>query len=560
MKSFLHLGRCAAGALALCWSGWLVAGQAPWPDAPFKYFARQQPLPVVLHDFATTFGVQLELGPDIAGQVSGDYATSSPREFLNVLSTSYGLDWYYRDGVLHVEKSLATITRVLHVGLAASDVGVLKEQLIGLGVFEPRFGWAEFPQRGVVIVSGPQAYVKEIATIVDALGTAPSDGRQVRIFRLQNARAEDYAFSYHDHQVVTPGVATLLRSLAAGSMAEQQAIPSSGALSVARPQTLRPLPILLSQAEIGAAAAGDPSIPAGAAPAATIPTPVTSASAGGDVSVHAGLNVLTPVIEADPRLNAVIVYDAPEKMPIYEALIQQLDAGRPQIEIEAMIVDVDTDSIDTLGVAWEGHAGDAKFGFGGAVRNQATILSINTDSFVARLRALSIKGHAHILGRPSVLTVDNLAAVLSVSETFYARTSVDGGGRGNVGMGAVVPITTGTMLKVIPRLVEEGSRRDVSLAVEIEDGQIRRDPRQNANVLPTVMESQINTQTVVHEDDSLLIGGYFMDSGSDEQQSVPGLSRIPLLGALFRDKHTDQHRSARLFILRPHVVMTPVAG
>src|SRR6202034_4291431 len=102
--------------------------------------------------------------------------------------------------------------------------------------------------------------------------------------------------------------------------------------------------------------------------------------------------------------------------------------------------------------------------------------------------------------------------------------------------------TTGTMLKVIPRLVEENSRRDVSLAVDIQDGQIRRDPRQEPGALPTVMESQINTQTVIHEDDCLLIGGYFMDNSSEEEQRVPGLSRIPVLGALFRDKHTDQHR------------------
>jgi type III secretion protein C len=555
MKLFLRTICCLCGALALCWSGLVHADQAPWPDVPFKYFARQEALPTVLHGFATTFGLQLEVGPDVEGTVSGNYATATPREFLNSIASSYGLEWYAQGGVLHVEKSLATITRVLHVGLAASDVGALKEQLINLGVFEPRFGWAEFPQRGVVIVSGPQAYVKEIVTIVDALGTAPSDGRQIRIFRLENARAEDYAFSYHDQHVVTPGVATLLRSLAMGSMAEQQAIPSTGALSVAHAQSARPLPSLQPLAGIGALL-GDQS-----APSAATTTPAgLSASGGGDVSVRAGLNVLSPVIEADPRLNAVIVYDAPEKMPIYESLIRQLDAGRPQIEIEALIVDVDTDSIDTLGVAWEGHAGDAKFGFGGS-RNQATILSINTDSFVARVRALSTQGHAHILGRPSVLTIDNLAAVLSTSETFYARSSLGGGGgQGGVGAGAVVPITTGTMLKVIPRLLEENSRRDVSLAVEIEDGQIRRDPRQDPGALPTVMESRINTQTVIHEDDSLLIGGYFMDNDSEESQRVPGLSRIPVLGALFRDKHTDRHRSARLFIIRPHVVTTPVAG
>ncbi len=544
MKPYSRLIRGLVVILSVCGSGWLHAAPAPWPHAPFKYYAREHALPDVLRDFAMTFGMQLDLAPDVQGRVTGNYSAPTPTEFLNALASSYGFDWYYRDGVLHVSRSVESTTRVLHVGTATGDVSSLRAELISLGVFEPRFGWAEFPQRGVVVVSGPLPYVKEISTIVNALGTAPSDGRQVRIFRLQHARAEDYGFSYHDQQVVTPGVASLLRNLAAGSLAEQAAVPSSGALSVAPPAVAaKPVPIVQKPA-------------AGAAQADA--AQVSASAPTGDVSVHAGLNTLSPVIEADPRLNAVIVYDAPEKMPIYEALIQQLDEGRSQIEIEAMIVDVDTDSIDTLGVAWEGHAGSVSYGFG-TPGTQGTILSINTNSFVGRIRALATTGHARILGRPSVLTVDNLVAVLSVSETAYARTTA-GGDRGGGAVGALVPITTGTLLKVIPRLVQESGRRDVSLAVEIEDGQIRRGLGQEQGTLPTVRESRINTQTVVHEDDCLLIGGYFMDSDDVVEHRVPGLSRIPLLGALFRDRHKDSSRSARLFIIRPHVVVTPVAG
>jgi type III secretion protein C len=564
MMSYARRFRCCWLVLALFWSGWSCAGDSPWPEVPFKYFARQYPLPRVMNDFANTFGLKLELSPLVEGQVSGDYSAATPAQFLNAITSSYGLDWYYQDGVLHVGKSLEWVTRVLHVGLVGRDVSSLKAELSNLGVYEPRFGWAEFPERGVVIVAGPLSYVNEVTSIVTALGTTPSDGRQIRIFRLLHARAEDYTFTYHDQRVVTPGVATLLRNLAAGSISEQQYSPSSGPLTVASAGA--ELPVLSTLARMPTAAVlpgvlGAPAGNAGTSPADARPNNDTAHAAPNEppASSHAGLTVLTPVIEADPRLNAVIVYDAPEKMPIYEELIRQLDAGMPQIQIEAMVVDVDTDSVDTLGVDWEAHAGDASFGFGGG-NNQATLLSIHTSSFVARLHALASKGRARILGRPSLITLDNLVAVLSLSETFYARVSGGGGGGGGRGggvgsSGGLVPITTGTLLKVIPRLVEENGRRDVSMAVEIQDGQIHPSGHSGEDSLPTVSESNINTQAVVHEDDSLLIGGYFMDNDSDQEQGVPGLSKIPLLGALFRDKHSQHSRSERLFIIRPHLVM-----
>src|SRR5262249_35064732 len=155
--------------------------------------------------------------------------------------------------------------------------------------------------------------------------------------------------------VVTPGVATLLRSLAAGSIAQQAENPSSGPMSVAATvmQTAPEAAALGESGDMSGSAGGGSALAqimpraAGtsmgmgssgmACVAAGVPGMVVNAvSPAGKGSVNAGLNSLTPVIEADPRLNSVIVYDAPEKMPIYEALIRELDAGTPQIQIEAM--------------------------------------------------------------------------------------------------------------------------------------------------------------------------------------------------------------------------------
>ncbi|WP_129778584.1 type III secretion system outer membrane ring subunit SctC [Peristeroidobacter soli] len=540
MMSYLRKFRWIGCAVLLVWSTSICFAAEPWPAAQFKYYARQSSLVRVLSDFASTFGIGLALDPEVEGKVTGDFSARTPTEFLNSLASSYGFNWYWQAGVLYVSPARDWVTEVLHVGMTASDVSALKAQLSGLSVFESRFGWAEFPERGIVIVSGPASYVGKISSVVGSLGTGPSDGRQLRVFRLQNARADDYTFEYQGQRVVTPGVATLLRNLAAGSMASQYENPSTGPLSVA-PSVIEPVQAIPPLT--GEGAAGTPPLPSGGQPVS-----------GGKVAVTAGLNALSPVIESDPRLNSVVVYDAPEKMPIYEALIRELDAGRPQIQIEAMIVDVATDKIDTLGVAWRAGGGSVSGGFGGGGNGEGTILSVNTDGFFARVRALVTEGNARILGRPSVLTLDNLSAVLSLSETLYTRVSGLREDRKGGSYGALVPITTGTLLKVIPRLVDENGRRDIALAVEIQDGQIQRDSKDSEETLPSVRQSAINTQAVVRENDCLLIGGYFMESDNLVERRVPGLSRVPLLGALFRDKSGEHKRSARLFVIRPMVV------
>lgn len=570
MMSVLRRLRWIGCALVLAWSSSTCLASEPWPAAPFKYYAHQTSLVRVLSDFSTTFGIAIALNPQVDGKVTGDFAAHTPTEFLNSLASSYGFNWYCQAGVLYISPAQEWATDVLHVGMTASDVSVLKAQLTNLGVFEPRFGWAEFPGRGIVIVSGPDSYVSKISSIVGKLGTGPSDGRQLRVFKLQNARAEDYTFSYQGQNIVTPGVATLLRNLAAGSMAQQSQNPSTGPLSVA-PSALTPLqPIAPMNGEGGMMS---PTSQSGAkamttsliqspplAPSGAASAPAPAQIPGAKVAVTAGLNELSPVIEPDPRLNSVIVYDAPEKMPIYEALIRELDSSRPQIQIEAMIVDVATDKIDSLGVAWRVGGGSVSAGFNGGGNSSGTILSVNTDAFFARIHALVTEGEARVLGRPSVLTLDNLSAVLSLTETQYARVSSGGGDRkGGGSYGSLVPITTGTTLKVVPRFVDENGRSDVAMAVEIQDGQIQRDEDQSPDMLPTVRESAINTQAVVQANDCLLIGGYFMESDTRETRSVPGLGKIPVVGALFRSKSGEHKRSARLFLIRPTIVPTSSA-
>ena len=555
MKSVLfRLVRQALLVPMIFAAGMSQAAPAPWPNAPFQYFARQFTLTRVLGDFANAFGLKLQLSPAVNGQLNGNYSAATPTQFLDTLAASDGLTWYYQGGVLYVDRASESTSRTLHVG--RDEIGTLKAALGSLGVFDGRFGWGEFPDRGIVIVSGPPAYVRMVSATVDelGLGAGPAVAEEMRVFPLKHARAEDREFSYRDQQVNTPGVASILRGLMGGGAGAL----GTTTLAMAPPAATVAATSPLSGAGTPRRADADGS----AAPAAGGPMPASEA--GARPASASGRRV---IIEADQRLNAVIVRDAPERMAAYESLIRQLDVPTPLIEIEATIVDVNTDKVDQLGVNWAGRKNGVTAGFGdvsadptsttltlakGTNINQASVLANTAGFFLSQVNALASRGEARILGRPSVLTVDNLVAVLDLSETFYVRTS---GER----VAQLTPVTTGTLLKVTPRIIEEGGKRMVQLVVDIEDGSVQRDAQSQVDSLPTVLQSNISTQAIVMEDDSLLIGGYTLDSDSSQRDKVPLLGDLPGIGALFRTDSQDRTRRERMFLIRPRIVQNPAS-
>jgi type III secretion protein C len=520
-------------ALWLPAAGALAAPPAPWSEAPFSHYAENTPLDKVLGDFAAGFSLRLELGDEVSGTVNGRFNARSPSEFIDRLGGVYGFVWYVRQGTLHVVRANQVVSRALAV--PPGSLASLRKALTEMGVIEPRFGWGELPEQGVVLVSGPPQYVATIEQTLALLPRSPG-GQQVAVYRLRHASVDDRRILYRDREITTPGLATVLRNLISG----QGGAPSETLAAIAAP--LRGI-------------TGDASPAAAPATAAAAPRPVNLQQAR------------APSLQADSRLNALIVQDVPERLPVYEKLIAMLDVPTALIEIEALIIDINAQRLEELGIAWGGRSGGVAFGFGnpstalasgalslvsgGKTVTPATV-SVDTGNYlVARIRALESKGDAQIQSRPSILTVDNVGALIDLSETFYIRTA---GER----VATVTPVTVGTTLRVTPRVVEQGAGqgRVVKLVVDIEDGAIQD---RTVDTLPTVRRSVVNTQALVNEDATLLIGGYRTDQKVSNNERVPVLGAIPLLGALFNTRTADVQQRERLFMIRPRIVTLPAA-
>ena len=528
-----------------------TAAPVPWQEATFTYIADNQDLSKVLGAFARTFGLELQMSSAVSARrdvVNGKLTTTNPTEFLNQLSSTYGLQWFYYGGTLYVSRNFENATR--SIGANGISLANFRKALTELGIVETKFGWGEVPDRGVAMISGPPAYVDLVAWAVATL-PLPQPEQQIRVFRLRHAQVNDRVISYRDQQITTPGIATILINLTSPDNTRgQNASSGLGALSNQVSAIAAPLKTLSSA---GDNKSGEPS---------------RSESGGqeGQNQSHGAQQQVRPrsVIQADPRLNAIVIRDTAQRLQIFEELIALLDVPSRLVEIEAVIVDVNSSRVSELGIDWGARVGGVAGGFGtpslapdaftatavvGTNVSPTTVIPNAGNFLMTRIRALEGIGDAKVVSRPSVLTVDNLGALIDLSDTFYVQSV---GER----VANVVPISVGTTLKVTPHIIESGGMSAVHLVVDIEDGAIQ-DDRKFQN-LPTIRRSVIGTQAVMGVRESLLIGGFNSESNIKETNAVPWLGNIPFFGAFFRKKTSTLKKTERLFLITPKIVAEPI--
>lgn len=552
------MARAAAAALAMATAPYAHASPPPWSDAPYNYYAdKSMPLATVLREFASSFSLTLDLSPQVSGHVNGRFQARNPTEFLNQLGGVYGFQWFTHAGTLFVSRSSEMSTASLTA--SGASIAAMRQALTSLGVLDPRFGWGELPEQGLALVSGPPAYVTLVKNTVASLPLV-AGGQQVAVFKLKHASVDDRTMTYRDRQITTMGLAQVLRNLVSGGSASVPGVNSDAIERLAAPLRASGHPQAGPLKPLDTRMAASPALSGGA--------PAAGSEADGAKTQDAGNAVATsrrmPSIQADSRLNALIIQDSPDRLPMYKALIDQIDVPTALIEIEALIIDVNSTRLDELGIAWGGRKGGLAAGFGDVSSNSNAIsisaagrgsgISTNTtildagNYLVSRIRALEGIGEATIQSRPSILTLDNTGALLDLAETFYIRTS---GER----VASVTPITVGTTLKVTPRFIDLAELGPtVQLDVDIEDGQIQDRTVDN---IPTIRRTTVSTQALVGENQTLLIGGYNTQYFTQQNNRVPVLGAIPVLGALFSHKVNNMQARERLFLIKPRLVTLP---
>jgi type III secretion protein C len=533
------------------------SAEVAWKNANFIYLAQDKPIAELLREFCGSQELACVISDQIKEKMSGR-VNSKVERVLPQLASMYGLMWYYDGVVIHINTSGESKSAT--VQLRYVTPAQLTAALARMKIFDSRYP-LKFDESGaVVLVSGPKRYVELVEEVAISLDVkaATTDSRDrranvtLKVFPLKYAWAQDLSISSGAKEIVIPGVASTLRRLTAGD----SGIGASSSPQTTGVFTSTNLPKLKGK---GLSEGSTRNESTNRNDAVAVDTPITNTHS----QQSAAMMDHGTRIDIDLGTNSILVRDHPDQMAKFAELIAALDVAPRLIQIEASIVDISTDALEDLGIDWSQSQNDFIFGRGrqttaptesiartlaegaaGQVAGLRTVLGNAGSYFLARVNLLARNGKANITSRPSVLTMNNLEAVIENSRTFYVRVAGDR----EVDL---FNITAGVVLRVTPLIVDEGDHKRIKLAVRIEDGSLLAE---QVDRIPVVERHRLSTQAIIGEGESLLIGGHTRESVVQGDSRVPGLADIPIAGVLFRGKKVTTVKTERLFMITPRLV------
>ncbi|MGD9561629.1 MAG: type IV pilus secretin PilQ [Pyrinomonadaceae bacterium] len=281
-------------------------------------------------------------------------------------------------------------------------------------------------------------------------------------------------------------------------------------------------------------------------------------------------------VEVDGRTNTLIITDVRENIDAIRQLVTLLDQPEPQVEIEARIVvatrtfsrDVGVQisglvlgnganppggvfQTGTIGVpATSGIPNATTNGLGAETVNTALGLTtgiLGTVRINALITAGEEKGQAKVIATPRVTTLNNRKAEIKSGIKIPVTTVQPGAGSGDFAVATTEYVDVPLKLEVTPQITDVGT---VILNVTAENSSIAP---LVAGTAPAINTQSMQTEVTVPDGGTTVVGGVLSDSESEGVNRTPGLSRIPLIGHLFKRKNVGRDTAEILFFITPRI-------
>lgn len=251
------------------------------------------------------------------------------------------------------------------------------------------------------------------------------------------------------------------------------------------------------------------------------------------------------------RGNCLIARDRRDNLEVIARLLSDLDQPVPQVHIEAQIVSISQEAKRRLGIKWGydnlstrnpvtstidlsvAHSSNLAVGF---LRNN---LNLSVD-----LQALQQDDQLHILSAPRILVLDGSTAEIKQGKEvpYVAQTTnlINTSFR-----------EANLSLKVTPRVMNEDF---VNLDVVVTNDSV---DQSTSGSEPLINRQSITTNLFLANESTVVIGGILLKSEDNQSGSVPGISRVPLLGNLFKNSEKIRENSELLVFITPRIVRMP---
>jgi len=269
------------------------------------------------------------------------------------------------------------------------------------------------------------------------------------------------------------------------------------------------------------------------------------------------------ILSVDTRTNMVIMTDTAEKIEHAREIIQRLDMVTPQVLIEARIVEVTSIFSREIGIQW-GLDADANISssLGGIwgydtginlpvldVKGPAGTLGFQFSRIFgtpllidARLSAIESTGEGKIISAPKVMTLNNKKALIKQGrEIPYSIIGTDGMVQTNFK-------EVDLRLEVTPHVTPDDR---VTLSVLITNDEVAEF---SVDGIPSIATKRAETELLVNDGETIVIGGILKSGDSEFSDSVPGLGKVPVLKWLFKRDRKTSSKEELLIFLTPRIM------
>lgn len=159
-------GRLVSGMVAALAALFLLPakGQPPgWSDSTYSFFLDDVAVSELLSDLGSREGIPVSVHASVTDTVSARFEEIPAADLFDRIVSAYALQWYYDGHILHVDRVVNSASETIQ--LTGTSVSAFRQHLEELGVFDERFYWGGVDAEGVLVVSGPHAYVERVAQL-----------------------------------------------------------------------------------------------------------------------------------------------------------------------------------------------------------------------------------------------------------------------------------------------------------------------------------------------------------------------------------------------------------
>lgn len=288
--------------------------------------------------------------------------------------------------------------------------------------------------------------------------------------------------------------------------------------------------------------------------------PISYSDANKEVLPHLQ-NIITPArgsVSVDSKNNQIIITDTADVIKKAQEITNQIDKVTSQVIIEARVVEVSESFSKELGFSWSADVGpikinDGKFNaFGTVAMNYPTASSngmgfnltrlFNTEfSLDAQLTALETNGNGKILSSPKIVTLNNQKARIKQGQE-YGYLERDSAGGSSVAFKDV-----DLLLEVTPHVTPDNR---ISMNILIK----KNDVVDFVDGVPVISTNEAETQLLVNDGDTIVIGGIIKATNAKAKSAFPGLHKIPVLGWMFQSNSEQVDNNELLIFMNPKIV------